>query len=338
MQEKINRDNCETYFLLYVDHELNNAARAAVEQFLQQHPDMKPLMEALIRTRQAADSMIVFPDRSKLLFGTAPVTDEELLSYIDGEAVSEAALDQLKDPSPELAKRLQAFESTRSKPEMQIVFPDKALLYRTPKLVAIRKWGMVAAAAVVVIAMGAGAWMLGQQKRAGLAVAGPSAGAAGQTAIARVTPQAVAADTVPAAGEGDTKMGIAADIPAADSGADPVTAKKETKTTNPAPLPAVARQPSIAPRQPAPVAGKTDVPLQPETRPAIAKQDLTPPAIAEPDPLTQQAVAVASDEKQPKTKKSLFKKLTRHIEERVAETLTGNEGQVTIAGFAVNVK
>ncbi|SDC71800.1 anti-sigma factor [Niabella drilacis] len=337
MQGRIDPTNFEAYFLLYVDNELSSAERVAVEQFLQQHPDMMPLLEALICTRQAADPMIVFPDRSKLLFGTEQVTEEELLSYIDQEAVSAAVLEKLKDPSPELAKRLQAFENTRSEPDMQIVFPDKTRLYRTRRLTAFRKWGMVAAAAVVVIAMGAGVWMTGRQKRPGLAGAEPATDTASQPVIARVIPEAPPPDTVPPAGD-TGKNAVAADA-ATDHSTAQRTAKSET---TPAPLlqppSAIAKSPATVSGQSTTVPRKTDVPLQPETRPAIAKQDPTPPAVAEPDPLTQQAIAAASDEKQPKTKKSLFKKLTQRIEERITETLTDNEDQVTIAGFAVNVK
>jgi|GEM_PF-6819815 len=340
MQEKINTANCEAYFLLYVDNELSSTKRAEVEQFLQQHPDMSSLLEALLRTRQNADPDVVFPDKSKLFFDVAPVTDEDLLSYVDKETVSELVLQALQHPSPELVKRLQAFENTVSEPDMKIVFPDKSRLYRTRKLVAFKSWTVAAAAAVVIIAVGAGIWLQSSRKgQESLAGADHPRDTTPQTVIARVVPEKTPADTMPTADNAGKKAAVTPDMPA-DYRAGRVMAKKEVQKATPEAVPpsSVARQITTAPQQPAPVPRKADLLPQPETRPIIAKKDPAPPAAPEQDLPEPAVAAITGDEKQPKAKKSLFKKLTQRIEERVTETLTDNEGQVTIAGFAVNVK
>ncbi|WP_018630819.1 hypothetical protein [Niabella aurantiaca] len=337
MQGRIDPANCEAYFLLYVDNELSNTERAAVEAFLQQHPETGPLLEALMRTRQDIDPLIVFPDRSKLFFdATREVTDDELLSYLDKETVPETVLEKLQHPSLELAKRLQAFEEARVEPEMHIVFPDKTRLYRNPKLIAFRKWGM-AAAAVVVIAVGATIWMQDRKELPGLAGTDLYPDTASGAAIARALPDAAPADTLPSAGNAEKDM---ADAPAADYRDDRTTGKRTEKAQSPvsAPLPAVARHVPDVSEQPPPASRKTEELHQPAPEPLVVKQESPLPAATAQDPSAQRTMAMTGDEKQSKAKKSLFKKLTRRIEERVTETLTDNEGQVNIAGFAVNVK
>lgn len=336
MQGKIDPANCEAYFLLYVDNELSNTERAAVEAFLQQHPETKPLLEELMGTRQAADPLVVFPDKSKLLFDATQVTDEELLSYLDKETVPEAVLEKLQHPAPELAKRLQAFEKTVAEPDMQIVFPDKTRLYRGSKLVAFRKWG-VAAAAVAVIAVGAALWMQDRKEQRHLAGTDLPRDTASGAAIARVIPEEAPADTLPPAGDTEKKT---ADVPAAGYRDDRAAVKETEKAPVPVsvPLPSATRHTTTVAEQPIPVQRKPDLPHQPEAGPLFAKPDPGRPAVTEQDPSVQQAMVATGDENQPKAKKSLFKKLTQRIEERVTETLTDHEGQVNIAGFAVNVK
>ncbi|MCF3109894.1 hypothetical protein LL912_14025 [Niabella sp. CC-SYL272] len=339
MQGKINPTNYEAYFLLYVDNELNRDERAEVEAFLQQHPETQPLLEELLRTRQVADPEMVFPDKSKLFFGTASISDEALLSYLDKEAVPAAVAEALQHPSPELAKRLQAFEQTIAKPDLNIVFPDKARLYRRrSRLVSLKIWRIAAAAALVVMAVGAALWMQEQGKKATLA---DSQHPRHQDSVpgndvARVPADdsVVAADTVPQPGK-ETAIAVyrASDRQEQENRAD----KKEQKqrrgvtatATSATSTPAVSGTSTPAVRN-AGVVSQQDV--------AINKVEVTPPAVQKQDPSVQPVVAMTEEEKQPKPKKSLFKKLTQRIEERISGALTDGEGQVTIAGFAVNVK
>lgn len=340
MQGKINPTNYEAYFLLYVDNELSGDERAEVETFLQQHPETQPLLEELLRTRQVADPAMVFPGKSKLFFGAAAITDEALLSYLDKEAVPAAVSEALQHPSPELAQRLQAFERTIAEPDKKVVFPDKTRLYRTSKRGSINMWRMAAAAAMVVIAVGAAFWMQQPTNKVPLADVDhprlrdsfPGNGTAG--APADDTP--VATDTLPRSGK-ETAIAI---YKASDEGAhENRTVKKERQETT-AVVGAVipAKSTTAASKQSIPVLRSTGEVSQTNAAVVTNKIETTPPPAPEQDPSVHQAVVAASEEKQPKEKKSLFKKLTQRIEDRVSGALIDGDGQVTIAGFAVNVK
>ena len=61
---QINRHNYEEFFLLYVDRELSAAERMAVEQFVQENPDLKEELDALNQTTLVEDI--------KIQFGLAP--------------------------------------------------------------------------------------------------------------------------------------------------------------------------------------------------------------------------------------------------------------------------
>ncbi|MBZ4190044.1 hypothetical protein [Niabella beijingensis] len=340
MQGKINPTNYEAYFLLYVDNELSREEQSEVEAFLEQHPELQPLLEELLRTRQMADPADVFPDKSRLLFDGASVSDEALLSFLDKEAVSAEALQQLQGPSPELQQRLAAFSATVSVPDEDVVFPDKNRLYRSSKLVFFKKWGMAAAAAVVLIAVGAGIWMQGQEEGSALAGVEYVGDSSLNMVIAHVAPDKddTIADTRPQTGNTSKEAIVAADKPIADKEKRTPVPKQPAKIPVPVAPPATVRQPVAASAPSTTAPRNAGVTPAPDAKPLIAKDNSAPQAVPEQDPSVQQAVATTADEKTPKTKKSLFKKLTQRIEERVTGTLTDDDGQVTIAGFAVNVK
>ena len=56
----INRDNYEEFFVLYIDKELNAAERAAVDAFLNQHPDLRTEFEMLQETVLPPDASDTF--------------------------------------------------------------------------------------------------------------------------------------------------------------------------------------------------------------------------------------------------------------------------------------
>jgi hypothetical protein len=63
----INRHNYETFFLLYIDHELSVVERKAVDEFVQANPDLE---EELVMLQQSIlpTDRIVFEDKGSLLF------------------------------------------------------------------------------------------------------------------------------------------------------------------------------------------------------------------------------------------------------------------------------
>ena len=62
----INRNNYEEFFLLYTDDELNAAEKRAVEEFVEQHPDLKIELEMLQQSILPAEPL-VFHEKELLL-------------------------------------------------------------------------------------------------------------------------------------------------------------------------------------------------------------------------------------------------------------------------------
>ncbi len=64
-EHEINTENCETYFLLDVDNELDANQKAAVERFVLQHPEVQAAFSLLHETRLPIEN-IEFPGRQSL--------------------------------------------------------------------------------------------------------------------------------------------------------------------------------------------------------------------------------------------------------------------------------
>ncbi|MET0242831.1 MAG: hypothetical protein ABW174_05165 [Flavitalea sp.] len=62
----VNETNCEEYFVLYGDNELNNEENALVEEFIYRHPQYQEHFELIQKVRYQPEKHIVFPDKSIL--------------------------------------------------------------------------------------------------------------------------------------------------------------------------------------------------------------------------------------------------------------------------------
>ncbi len=63
----INRDNYEEYFISYIENELSNAERLAVERFANENVDLKNELKLFQQTKLVADEKIIFADKKSLL-------------------------------------------------------------------------------------------------------------------------------------------------------------------------------------------------------------------------------------------------------------------------------
>lgn len=163
----INRNNYEEFFLLYADNELPADQRRAVEDFVEQNPDLKEELNLLNELRLEPDTTIFFDNKESLLQpvsfkdDAAPITEDEekILSFIDLElsAAETTELKQKLAENPALRTELELFTKTKLRPDMSVVFPDKSLLYRSSqeKTRVIRMtWVRVAVAASIILATG----------------------------------------------------------------------------------------------------------------------------------------------------------------------------------------
>src|SRR5690606_16979932 len=90
----INRHNYEDYFMLYLDNELNQAERKAVEDFLLMNPDLKGEMDSLKMTILSPDQDMVFKGKEELMFSESNFVNAHnfesfLIQYVDGELTPE---------------------------------------------------------------------------------------------------------------------------------------------------------------------------------------------------------------------------------------------------------
>lgn len=155
MPIEINISNYESYLLSYIDGELNETEQAALELFLQKHPQFRQELELLEGTRLTPDKHVVF-DNKAALYKTASVDYEVLmLGYVDGEltAAEEATLQEYLEQHPAAQRELALLQATKLTPDTTLVFADKASLYRSSKrrvAPVYRRmiWGAAAAAVV----------------------------------------------------------------------------------------------------------------------------------------------------------------------------------------------
>lgn len=166
----ITTENYETFFLSYIDGELNAAEQTALDAFLKKHPHLQQELDTWQATRLPASEELRFENREMLYRHTATLTPENyetyLLSYIDGElsATEEQTLHAFLQQHPELQATLQLFERTRLQADPQLRMPGKAALYRNRGRRIQPAWWWGAAAAVLA---GCLVWLLPLQREAG---------------------------------------------------------------------------------------------------------------------------------------------------------------------------
>jgi hypothetical protein len=145
----MNRKNYETFFLLYVDNELNREQREEVELFIQQNPDLAIELEMLAAATLETEVPVLFPGKESLY---QPDKQEELLLYIDGEldAVAAAALETEIAGSAHLQQQLSLLQQAVLPGEL-ITYEQKEGLYRREeRRVVPFNWSRIAIAAALI--------------------------------------------------------------------------------------------------------------------------------------------------------------------------------------------
>lgn len=172
----ITRHNYEEYFILYMDNELGSDERRMVEAFVQQHPDLKDELDTLFQYKLTPDTNIVFEGKEELIktngdtpFGLVSY-QEGLILYLDNELTDaqKTITEELIAANPAVKKEFALFQRTKLQPE-EIIFADKASLYRTAEKVRPMpvRWWRLAAAAVLLLGIGITTAVLMNQQPAG---------------------------------------------------------------------------------------------------------------------------------------------------------------------------
>jgi hypothetical protein len=167
----INRHNYEEFFLLYVDNELNVAERKAVEDFVQQNPDLEEELVMMMQSVLRPDRNIVFGNKESLL-KNKPANglvnesnyEEYFVLYGDNELSNEEKdlVEQFVYKHPRYQAEFELIQQARFIPEHAALYPDKNELYRTEgdHRVIPFGWWKIAAAAIVVLFLGVAAWYM----------------------------------------------------------------------------------------------------------------------------------------------------------------------------------
>lgn len=164
---KINRNNYETFFLLYADNELTTEEKKYVDDFVTQHPDLKEELDMLMQTILPIEPSACFPEKESLFRTTDTESlvnitnyEEWFVRYADYELSNEekSATEMFVYKHPECQADFELIQRTRLTPDMNIRFTDKKSLYRheqkETKPVLISMWFRYAVAAAVLVAAG----------------------------------------------------------------------------------------------------------------------------------------------------------------------------------------
>lgn len=164
--QTINRNNYEEFFLLYVDGELDAAQQHAVENFVQQNPDLTVELEMLVHTKLIPEN-ISFNNKEGLLRTEGHNINETnyeefFLLYIDNElsAAKREEVEKYVLQHPKLQDEFITLKQAVLAPEI-ISYGNKEDLYRTEKRrIVYLKTLYWAAAAVFIGLCGVGIWMM----------------------------------------------------------------------------------------------------------------------------------------------------------------------------------
>jgi len=345
---RIDRNNYEEYFSLYLDNELGEADRLMVEAFLVQNPDLREELDVLSQFRLQPDTELVFPDKS-LLLKNGELSAEEVLLYLDGELdeTMTAKAEKAIQNDDALRSEFEILKKTRLQPE-SIPFPDRSLLYRREEPVRMFSvYGKrIAAALIFLLLAGSILVMLNNRKAnndmpelAGNEEKNPATESVttGQEQISR-DPETIA----PAIAEIENKTSLEQPSVAIAKTQKPVKSevaqkKKEPSQTNRLPEPEES-QSAIAFADP--VQKKSSDPNYDFTKNSVTSLS--------PQPSNLRAASYTeedynADEQEPaggkKNKlRGLFRKVTRTLEKRTNIEATDEDGRLLVAGLAIKLK
>ena len=155
---KITRENYETFFLDYLEGNLDEQLMDDFIDFLQQNADLKKELE-LFESITIPDISLEFPGKEKLYrhsLDHTPIFEKWAVASMEGD-LNETEKQEFElyiENHPEKKKEFELFEKTRLIPDLSVTFSKKDLLYRKAILRPLLMWSVrVAAVLLVAIAL-----------------------------------------------------------------------------------------------------------------------------------------------------------------------------------------
>mgnify|MGYP006295088767 CR=1 FL=1 len=150
---KITRNNYETFFLDYLEGNLDENRVDDFLEFLQQNPDLKEEL-ALMDTAPIEPDATVFANKEKLYkekYDIEEAFNKTAIALIEGDisASEKKEFDAYLLKHPETQKEVQRFQQTKLKPDTSIVFAHKNKLYHRTLGKTIFLWSSRVAAVLV---------------------------------------------------------------------------------------------------------------------------------------------------------------------------------------------
>lgn len=152
---KITRDNYESFFLDFLEGNLQENLIDQFLDFLEQNPDLKEELH-LFENVSLPEEQIVYSEKEQLyksIMNEKGISETKLIAYLEGDLENKdrKSFETYLSVHPELQKEYNLFSKTRLVPDAGIMFPDKKKLYRKSGNVLVLNWVGRAAAVLVLI-------------------------------------------------------------------------------------------------------------------------------------------------------------------------------------------
>lgn len=152
---KITRDNYESFFLDFLEGNLDEDQIDQFLDFLKQNPDLKEELQ-LFENVHLPEEPIIFSEKQKLYKSVADekaVLENRLVAFHEGDLENDErkSFETYLSSHPELQKEYNLLTKTRLVPDAKIKYPDKQKLYRKSGTMIVMNWVARAAAVVVLL-------------------------------------------------------------------------------------------------------------------------------------------------------------------------------------------
>lgn len=152
---KITRDNYESFFLDYLEGNLEETMIDQFLDFLEQHPDLKEELN-LFEEIHLPQEPVVFMDKQALYKSAGNESesfDRKAVAYMEGEMKDQErrSFEATLERNPKLQQQYALFEKTRLIPDPAIRFDKKEKLYRKSGTILLINWVGRAAAVLILL-------------------------------------------------------------------------------------------------------------------------------------------------------------------------------------------